>query len=127
MKISRLQLFILDCIILSLAVVGFFLSHWMIENSPGCVFRKLGFLCPACGGTRCVRYFLEADFATAFRYNSYIFITIILAVIALVFLNITVFSKSKTCEKICIKLINYRTIILWAICFAVFGIVRNIL
>ena len=126
MKISRLQVILIDILALLSFVFCYILSRLMHGRLPVCFIKEmLGFLCPACGGTRCVIAFTSIDFADSFKYNPYIFVTIIFMVIVLMFLNFTVFINSEACRNICRKVLNYRAIIFWAIGFAVFGIIRN--
>ena len=128
MKISRLQIVLIDILAVVSLVICYILSRLMYIGLPVCFIKNSsGFLCPACGGTRCVMAFTSVDFADSFKYNPYIFITIIFVVIALILLNVTVFTNSVICQKISAKFLNYRTVIFWGIGFALFGIIRNII
>jgi len=126
MKISRLQVILIDILALLSFFVSYILSRFMLATLPDCFFKGFGFVCPACGGTRAVITFTSADFLSSFKYNPYIFITIIFAVIALIILNITVFSKNSICKKVSCVIFDYKTVIFWAIGFAIFGIIRNL-
>ena len=125
MKISRLHVVIIDCLVPIAFLVCYITSRFMHSLSIICYVKKMGFECPACGGTRCVISFTDFDFVSSFNYNPYIFITIIFTAITLVFMNVTVFSESQTCEKLFTKLISFRLVIIWAIGFVLFGIIRN--
>lgn len=127
MKISRLQILLVDCFIPVVFYICYILSRLMHVTLPTCYVRKFGIVCPACGGTRCIIAFTNAEFVNSFKCNAYIFLTIIFLVIALLFLNITVFSNNEICKRICLKILNFRLVILWAITFLLFGVVRNLI
>ena len=127
MKISRLQVVIIDSIVPVVFAVCYILSRFMHSVLPLCYVREYsGFLCPACGGTRCVIAFTRFDFVESFFYNPYIFITIIVTALLLIFLNIIVFTKNNACKKIFSKVVKPRLVILWAIGFVAYGVIRNI-
>lgn len=52
-------------------------SEW-IKKMPSCLIKeRLGLVCPTCGGTRCIKAFLEGNMKLAFFYHPVIFFIII--------------------------------------------------
>lgn len=86
-----------------------------------CNFNKItGFLCPACGGTRCIKSIFNLDFINAFKYNQMIFFTTMyMFVLNLVYVITTIFKKT-------IIVFKYYYVYFWLIFFTVFTILRNI-
>ena len=117
---------VLDIIVLALALAARLLTGWMLELIPDCPFAKLGWLCPACGGTRCVRYFVGGDFASALAMNPFFFVLIWYLGAALVLLNIGVLLKKPKTQAIALRMTDWRAVIVAAVLFAVFGVARNI-
>lgn len=106
----------------------FWLKHiaaFMISNLSGCVFRKMGFLCPSCGGTRCVYYFFSGDFISSFRMNEFFFVVIIYLLFLILMLNLCYLFKFSLAEKIIKLMINYRTLIFFLLFLCVFTFIRN--
>jgi hypothetical protein len=126
MKIKKSYVFLLDGALLVLGLAAGWLTGWMLSAIPDCPVMQFGFLCPACGGTRCVRYFFSGQFAQAFTMNPFVFVLIWYLCAALVLLNIGVLLKLPKAEKIAIRMTDWRAVIVAAVLFAVFGIVRNL-
>ena len=104
------------------------IAQMMIKYIPDCfVVRQFGFLCPSCGGTRCVLNFFQGNFSTAFNYNPFIFILIIYLIIALLMLNLGFVFELEFEKKIYRFMTDYKTVIVIAVLFAFFGVARNLL
>lgn len=89
--------------------------------------ENFGFFCPSCGGTRCVFNFFSGRFVTAFRFNPYIFLSIIYVLCSVLFLNIKILLKNKIAEKAFSVMTDYRAVVVWSAGFMAFGILRNII
>lgn len=51
---------------------------WVERLSPGCFFHRLtGLSCPGCGGTRALQAFLQGDWAAAWRYNMFLWVSLL--------------------------------------------------
>ena len=118
---------LLDLALVVFALAAVPLTGWMVAAIPDCPVTKLGLLCPACGGTRCVRYFFSGRFADAFWVNPFFLLLILYLGAALVLLNVGVLLKVERSEKIARAMISWQTVIVLAVLFAVFGVVRNFL
>ena len=124
--IKRRHILLLDGLALLLVLIGRALTGWMIEKEiTPCIYLQKGFLCPACGGTRCVDHLLKGDLLQAFQMNPYIFCTVFLCAGVVIFLNITAFTKKHRGEKLLQLVLKPRWLIVWSVGFAVFGILRN--
>ncbi len=98
---------------------------FMLENFSGCIFYKMGFLCPACGATRCVYSIFQGNFSDAISYNIAVFAVFIYLVILLIVFNMSVLFGFRRITKILHIIIDYRVIIIISVSFALFGLVRN--
>lgn len=119
------RIIVLDIALLALVLAARLLTGWMLEYIPDCPFTKLGWLCPACGGTRCVRYFFSGELGAAFAMNPFFFVLIWYLGAALALLNIGVLLKKTTAEKIALRMTDWRAVIVAVVVFAVFGMARN--
>ena len=122
---KRWHILLLDGLLIALIPIAGLLSGLMINMLPDCLLYKQGLLCPACGGTRCIRYLAQLKPLAAFKMNPYIFCTAIICVGLLILLNAAVLSGGK--YGLLKKLCRPTFVILWAIGFVLFGILRNIL
>jgi len=90
-----------------------------LEINIDCIFYKItGYYCPGCGITRMFQSILEGNFYQAFRYNSFLFISINLFII---YFLISLF--------IPIKISNRNKLIILS-CFLIllltYGVLRNL-
>lgn len=54
-------------------------AEWVERLSPGCLFHRLtGLNCPGCGGTRALQAFLRGDWAAAWHYNIFLWLSLLL-------------------------------------------------
>lgn len=124
---KRRYILLLDGALLAAIPLGSAASKWMLDALPDCIFLQHGLLCPACGGTRCLRALTRGDFLLAFRMNPYLFCTAFLALALVVLLNVTVLSGGRWGSGLLRKAAKPWLLILWAAGFVVFGILRNFL
>lgn len=117
---------ILDGALLVMAAAAVPATQWMFLNLPDCAAAKIGLLCPSCGGTRCVRAFFSGDFGAAFSFNPFFFVMIWYLGAALVLLNIGVLLGVKWAERVARIMTGWQAVIIAAVAFAVFGVVRNL-
>lgn len=125
MKTKKYLVLGLDLGLVILAALAGPAAKLLLTAPPGCILASVGFQCPACGGTRCVRYLASGQLADAFRMNPYFFLSILFLGLLLVLLNTTVlFGKG---EKLLKKLATPTAAIIWAIGLIPFTILRNII
>lgn len=117
---------LLDGALLIVATLVVPMAQWMLRTLPDCSFAKIGVLCPSCGGTRCVRAFFSGEFAAAFSFNPFFFVLIWYLGAALVLLNVGVLWKVKWAERAARAMTGGTAVIIAAITFAIFGVVRNL-
>ena len=71
-------IFIELSIIISLIIIFVFVNSSFINFIPSCFWLKnYGFICPACGSTRCIISFMEWNFVASFLYNPFLFVLIL--------------------------------------------------
>jgi hypothetical protein len=115
----------LDIGLVILALLAKPVTNRLLALSSGCKLASIGFQCPSCGGTRCVRYLASGQFADAFWINPYFFVSFLYLGVLLVLLNTSVlFGKG---EKLLKKLATPTAAIIWAIGLIPFTILRNII
>ncbi len=120
-------LLIIDAILLSVCLLAPHMAELLLALPTDCYVQRLGYLCPACGGTRSVLLLFRGDMVGAFRMNPYFFLTAVLACVTLVVLHISVFTPKHLFAGICRRILRPRTAVAWAIGFVLFGILRNII
>lgn len=126
-KIPRpLLIVLLDVGILLLVLLAVPLSSWMMDTLPNCIVAELGYLCPACGSTRCVRALLSADFASAFRLHPLLCILLAHLSAILLLLNLGWLANLNPCRRAFRLLTDPHIFIGWAVAYVLFGILRNI-
>ncbi len=102
-----------------------FINSKYIELVPKCwVHRKIGFLCPACGGTRCVINIFKGNITQAFFSHMIFFISIVYIIIVNIIYIINIGKKKKILTWIYPK---YWYAIIFAIVLIIYTIVRNLL
>ncbi len=124
--IKRRYILLLDAAVLIGLLLGVLIISWMQANITPCVFTHFGLLCPACGGTRCLRYLLQGQLQQAFLMNPYLFCTAFLALILVLLLNMAVLTQKHYGMSLVRLICKPRWLIAWAVGFALFGILRNI-
>ena len=116
-----------DLVLLLIGLFAKSIVYYFSSIIPICPTKAIGFLCPACGGTRCVFYFFQGDFAAAFSLNALIFLTGIYAIIVLIIWNLSWLFRVRFAEKSLKYLLDYRVFIAWSVGMAVFTAIRNII
>lgn len=114
-----------------LFVVTFFclkpLANWMFASFPDCIFLKLGFPCPSCGGTRAVFYFASGHFPESFQHNAFFFFLMIYILLCMAVLNAEILFHSSIAKKIRTVIIQPASLIVVTACYGLFGIIRILL
>ena len=102
-----------------------FINSKYISFVPNCwIHSKIGFLCPACGGTRCVINIFQGDLVNAFFSHMVFFISIIYAIVINIIYIINIDRKEKILTWIYPK---YWYAIIFAVLLIVYTIARNLL
>ena len=125
MRKKQILLLLGDLAILALALLIPRFSKLLLDAGPACIFTRWGLLCPACGGTRCVRYFFTGRFSLAFAMNPLIFILILYGIFWLFLVNLGCFARWKPAQKAASFMVRPGVVVSFAIAFALFGILRN--
>ena len=123
---KRKYILLLDAGILALIPVVVLLAKWMLDALPDCFSLRIGLLCPACGGTRCLLQMVQGHFGQALKLNPYFFFTAWILLGLLVLGNVYAFSHGKWGGKLLRQLWQTKWVIVWAIGFALFGVFRNL-
>ena len=117
----------LDAVI---ALGGIFVSNiaqFISSSSDTCFMKYFGLTCPSCGGTRCVYNFFKGNFTEAFGYNQFLFVLIIYVLILVVFLNLRYVFGLEFAKKPIKYMVHPTAVIIIAISFVAFGVIRNVL
>lgn len=108
-------------------ILSLFLVSLCILNACGytsiqfCLFNKITSLnCPACGSTRMVVSLLNGRVYQAFRYNTFIFISIPYIIIMYIRCSISYVLTGRLSKAICKSLLVYMILLI------LFGIIRNL-
>ena len=125
MDVKKTYVILLDLGLVALALLAKLLTGWMLWLLPDCPVAKMGLLCPACGGTRCVRYFFSGQLGAAFGANPFFFVLIWYLGAALVLWNVGVLLNAPKAERIARRMTDWRAVIVAAVLFAIFGVLRN--
>ena len=120
------QLLLLDGVLLTLAGVARPLSRWMLSALSDCYVAQMGFVCPACGGTRAVAALCRGDLLAAVELNALVVLLIVYAVLIVVAFHIEVLFRQGWARTIHVRMLNYRVIIGWAVVAVLFCVLRNI-
>ncbi|MBQ7416074.1 MAG: DUF2752 domain-containing protein [Oscillospiraceae bacterium] len=116
----------LDLVAVAAAFAAVPLTGWMFRSLPDCLSMRVGLLCPACGGTRCVRYFFGGQLGAAFLANPFFFVLIWYLSAALVLLNVGVLFGVEPAQRIAKRMTDWHAVIVAAVLFAIFGVARNL-
>lgn len=127
MKHKKYRILFLDLALLAAAAVAWPLSGWMLRWLPPCPFPAMGFLCPACGSTRCIRYLVQGQLGDAFAMNPFLFLLLGYIAAALLLLNIGILLDAPKTERIARSMLSWRFVLISGILFGLFGILRNFL
>lgn len=102
------------------------LTQQMLELEAPCQWTLWGLQCATCGGTHCVQSFVHFDFAEAFSQNQLVFLFIILALVALVLLNLAFLFRIHWAQKAVRYLFSIPTVFILLGTSAIFILVRNL-
>ena len=122
---NRKSILLLDGVLILCGLFAPLLAKFLISLPIDCFVQEMGMLCPACGGTRCVSLVFQGRFTEAFWMNPYIFLTGIFAGMIIGLIHLTVLIDKDCFRKFSSHILRYRTVIVWAIGFGLFGILRN--
>ncbi len=103
------------------------IARFISSSSNTCLMKLFGLTCPSCGGTRCVYNFFKGNFAEAFGYNQFVFLIIIYILVLTVFLNLRYVFGFEFAKKPINYMVHPTTVIIIAISFVVFGVLRNVI
>lgn len=123
MNKKTIQILGIEAIVL--LILYSFANSKYIEMLPVCwVYQTTGFLCPACGATRCIRSLLQGNWIQGFFYHMVFFIGILyLLIINLVYI-INLNKKEKIATWVYPK---YWYVLIFVILLILYTIVRNVL
>lgn len=115
------RIFIVSSIIFAVLFLLFFGIKILDLINYKCIFRELfGFYCAGCGTTRMLKSIFEFEFYKAFRYNSFLFILLIIGLIYIFYLIIYYIKEGK------LKLPSLKVILIIIAMLFLYSILRNI-
>ncbi len=119
------KIIIIGIEIVIITLLYIFINSKYINLVPDCwIHSKIGFLCPACGGTRCIINIFKGNIIEAFFSHIVFFVGIIYAMIINVVYIINIDNEKKILTWIYPK---YWYSIIFAIVIIIYTIVRNLL
>lgn len=123
----KIRILLLDLALILLLLLAWPLSKWMMDVIPDCIVAQQGYLCPACGSTRCIQALLQLQLAPAFRLHPLLCLLVFHLAAMVLFLNLGWVAGLDACRRVFRLLTDYRLFIAWGVAYALFGILRNIL
>ena len=121
---KRCAILILDGALLLFCLLVPFLTDFMRSYLPSCLLAAYRLPCPSCGGTRCVESFFALDFVSSFLYHPYIFCMILYGIAVVLMLNLYCLWDLNFAKKALRYMCHYKTIIILAAGYMLFGILR---
>lgn len=113
------------CLILSI-VLRDRLSALLLGQTPVCPARAIGLVCGSCGATRCFFELLYGNFSAAFARNPLFFLVAGYAVVILIAAHVFVLCGNRVAEQLLRALVNWKAAVIFAVLWAVFTVVRNL-
>ena len=127
LPIKKRELLIIDAVLLGVGLLAPFLARLLLALPTDCYVQKIGYLCPACGGTRSVLLLFRGEMIDAFRMNAFFVLSALFALSAMLLIHISVLSPKHYFAKLCRGILHPGIAVIWAVCFVLFGILRNII
>lgn len=125
--LGKKGIFILDGAMLVIMGIAPFLCKVLLDLPFDCWVTGLGFLCPACGGTRSIVFLLQGKIPEAFRMNPYFILTGFVVALGIIAIHLSCVFNSRFFTKISRGLFHPYSGIIWAIGWMLFGVLRNII
>lgn len=116
----------IDAAVMLLLLFGQRITALMMQILPDCPFAQWGYLCPACGGTRCVASFCRGAFGESFAYNPIIFIVLVYSIVLLIALHLRSFFGFRFATAMSRVMASHWAVIGFAVVFAAYGFLRNL-
>ncbi len=116
-----------DCIFILLCSVIPIIAKWMLSLNKICFSLKIGIICPACGGTRCINSMFKGDFISALNYNPAVFFGFFYFSIILLLFNMELFIKNRILTSIRNLMLNPIVLTVEVFFYILFGFARNFL
>lgn len=120
------RLLLLDLVLLLAVLAIRPLAGWMMAVLPTCPVAKLGYLCWACGSTRCLLSLSRFQLGQAFAFHPFLCLLAAYGLTALLALHLGFLPKLRPLHRLCRAMAGHRAIIAWAIAYGIFGILRNL-
>lgn len=127
MKRKKTILLLADLGLVAAVLATPWLTGWMIDSWPACWATEFGWLCPACGGTRCVRFLAQGRIWEALQSNWYMCLLLAYGGTLLVLAHLAVFARLRVAKKAVNVLCKDAVPVALCVGFALFGILRNFL
>lgn len=102
------------------------LARWMMAVLPTCPVAQLGYLCSACGSTRCLLALSQLQLAQAFAFHPLLCLLALYSLLGLLALHLGYLANIQPLRRLCKAMADYRVIIAWAVAYGLFGLLRNL-
>lgn len=113
--------------LLVIPVILFFhyLSDNMLSTDRVCSWRRIGALCPSCGGTHFINALSKGDLLAALKYNAFFFLLTLFFVASFIFVDLAVWFDLRFFKKALRKMYSIPTLIILGVIMILFLILRN--
>ena len=101
------------------------LSDGMLNTNRVCSWRRIGALCPTCGGTHFVYALSKGDLLGALKHNAFLFLLTVFFVLTLVFIDLAVWLDLSFPKKALRKMYSIPMLIILGVIMILFLILRN--
>lgn len=101
------------------------LSDGLLSTRRECSWRRIGALCPTCGGTHFVNALSRGDLLGALRYNAFLFLLTVFFALTLIFIDLSVWFDLSFPKKALKKMYSLPMLITLGVIMILYLILRN--
>ena len=101
------------------------LSDGLLSTRRECSWRRIGALCPTCGGTHFVNALSRGDLLGALRYNAFLFLLTVFFALTLIFIDLSVWFDLSFSKKALKKMYSLPMLITLGVIMILYLILRN--
>lgn len=101
------------------------LSDGLLSTRRECSWRRIGALCPTCGGTHFVNALSRGDLLGALRYNAFLFLLTVFFILTLIFIDLSVWFDLSFPKKALKKMYSLPMLITLGVIMILYLILRN--
>lgn len=115
-----------DVALLTLVLLAPSLSQWMLDQWEDCPVAEMGWLCPSCGGTRCVQALSQGHIGQALQSNWYVCLLLVYGCIWMGMVNLAALFRIEWAKRMATWMCKPWILATLFSGFALFGVLRNV-